>query len=255
MSFQGHAMTRSETIGYVHSLESFGCVDGPGVRFVVFLHGCNLRCRYCHNPDTWAEKDAPLQFTAEALFERCWKYHTYWGKDGGITVSGGEPLLQIDFLIEFFSIAKEHGVHTTIDTAGQPFSRDELWLSKFNVLLGMNDLIILDLKEIDPQKHISLTGRDNASILDMAQYVSDHGVPLWIRHVLVPGLTDDAEGLKQTAAFIASLKTVERTEVLPYHTLGITKWKKLGIPYSLENVPVPGPEEIKRAEELLQIRK
>ena len=193
-------------IGYVHSLESFGSVDGPGVRFVVFLQGCALRCKYCHNPETWAAEGGE-EWTVEKLFQRVYRYRNYWGKKGGITVSGGEPL---DYL------------------AG------------FDRLMKSTSLVILDLKEIDPERHRQLTGKDNANILAMARHISDLGIPLWIRHVLVPGLTDDEEGLRRTADFIRSLKTVQRVEVLPYHTLGLFKWQKLGIPELLEVSRYPG---------------
>lgn len=243
---------KKDMIGRVHSLETFGSVDGPGVRFVVFLQGCAMRCRYCHNPETWAFGGE--EWTAQELFGRAWKYHNYWGKQlksGGITVSGGEPLLQIDFVTEFFRLAKEHGVHTALDTAGQPFSSGEPFLSKFEELLEYTDLFLLDLKEIDEQKHIALTGHTNANTLEMARCLSDKGKDMWIRHVLVPGLTDDEEGLRKTSDFIKSLGTVKRVEVLPYHTLGLFKWEKLGIDYSLKEVRVPTDEEIKKAEELL----
>ncbi|NCB33168.1 MAG: pyruvate formate lyase-activating protein, partial [Erysipelotrichia bacterium] len=218
----------------------------------VFMQGCRLRCRFCHNPDTWLMGNAPLKYAASDLFEKCWRYHDYWGKDGGITVSGGEPLLQIDFLTEFFSIAKAKGVHTAIDTAGQPFTRDNQWLKRFDRLLDVTDLVILDLKEMNPEKHRSLTGMDNANILDMAQYLSDHGTHMWIRHVLVPKLTDDKEGLQETADFISGLRTVDRTEILPYHTLGTAKWENLGIPYTLKDIPIPTEEEIRQASEIIQ---
>ena len=184
-------------IGYVHSLETFGSVDGPGVRFVVFLQGCALRCKYCHNPETWA--DGGEEWTVEQLFQRVWRYRNYWGKKGGITVSGGEPLRQMEFLTAFFELARSKGVHTALDTAGQPFRPDDAaYLADFDRLMRSTSLVILDLKEIDPEKHRQLTGKDNANILAMARHISDLGVPLWIRHVLVPGLTDDEEGLRRT---------------------------------------------------------
>jgi len=220
-------------IGHVHSLESFGSVDGPGVRFVVFLQGCALRCKYCHNPETWACEGGE-EYTPEALFQKVYRYRNYWGKKGGVTVSGGEPLRQMEFLTAFFQLARKKGVHTA---------------------MASTSLVILDLKEIDPEKHRQLTGKDNANILAMARRVSDLGVPLWIRHVLVPGLTDDEEGLRRTANFIASLKTVQRVEVLPYHTLGLFKWEKLGIPYPLPDAVPPTAEQVKRAEELLEVSK
>lgn len=249
-----HAMTEcnKDITGRVHSLETFGSVDGPGVRFVAFLQGCAMRCRYCHNPETW--NSGGEEWTASALFERAWKYHNYWGKDlqsGGITISGGEPLLQIEFVTEVFLLAKEKGVHTAVDTAGQPFSLCDPFISKFNELLKVTDLFLLDLKEIDEQKHIALTGHTNKNILEMAKYLSDNGKDMWIRHVLVPNLTDDESGLKEMSSFIKSLKTVKRVEVLPYHTLGLFKWEKLGIDYSLKNARVPTDEEVEKAKKLL----
>ena len=162
------------------------------------------------------------------------------GQKGGITVSGGEPLRQMEFLTAFFELARSKGVHTALDTAGQPFRPDDAaYLADFDRLMKSTSLVILDLKEIDPEKHRRLTGRDNANILAMARHISDLGVPLWIRHVLVPGLTDDEDGLRKTAEFISSLKTVQRVEVLPYHTLGLFKWQKLGIPYPLPDAVRP----------------
>ncbi|MGN1457998.1 MAG: pyruvate formate-lyase-activating protein [Acutalibacteraceae bacterium] len=243
-------MTDNKNItGYVHSLESFGLVDGPGVRFVVFLQGCAMRCKFCHNPETW--KSGGEEWTAEKLYERVYRYHKYWKNNGGITVSGGEPLLQMEFVTELFRLAKKDGVHTAIDTAGQPFSDDSQWLESFKELMSVTDLVILDLKEMDAEKHKSLTGFDNANILKMAQWLSDNGHSMWIRHVLVPNLTDDADGLQKMHEFISGLKTVERVEILPYHTLGIMKWNSLGIKYPLENTPVPTKEQIETAEKIL----
>ena len=247
-------MASCKALGYVHSLESFGSVDGPGVRFVVFLQGCALRCKYCHNPETWAEGGEP--WTAEALFQRVYRYRNYWGKKGGITVSGGEPLRQLDFLTEFFTLARAKGVHTALDTAGQPFRPDDpAYLAAFDRLMANTSLVILDLKEIDPERHRQLTGKDNANILAMARHISDLGIPLWVRHVLVPGLTDDPAELQQLKDFIDSLSSVEKVEILPYHTLGLFKWQNLGIEYPLEGVPVPTPEQVQQAETILGIAK
>ena len=248
-------MPHCDPVGLVHSLESFGSVDGPGVRFVVFLQGCALRCKYCHNPETWSAEGG-TEWSPEKLFQHVWRYRNYWGKKGGITVSGGEPLRQMDFLIKFCQLARAKGVHTALDTAGQPFQPDDpAYLAAFDTLMASTSLVILDLKEIDPEKHRQLTGRDNANILAMARHISDLGVPLWIRHVLVPGLTDDEEGLRRTADFIRSLKTVQRVEVLPYHTLGLFKWQKLGISYPLPDAVPPTAEQVRRAEELLEVAK
>ena len=244
--------------GRIHSLETFGLVDGPGVRYVVFMQGCRMRCKYCHNPETWDFNTGTL-WTAEDLFERAYRYKPYWTKrgkpNGGITVSGGEPLLQIEFLTEFFKLAKEKGVHTTIDTSGNPFTLEEPFISKFKELCEVTDLFMLDIKEIVDEKHKELTKWTNKNILEMAKFLSDNGKHMWIRHVLVPGLTDDEEGLKELNAFIKTLNNVDLVEILPYHTLGEVKWEELNIPYPLEGVRIPTLEEIKRAEELLDIHK
>ena len=169
-------------------------------------------------------------------------------------MSGGEPLLQMDFVTELFRLARTKNIHTAIDTAGEPFRPDDpAYLAAFDALMEVTSLVILDLKEIDPEKHRRLTGKSNDNILAMARHIADLGVPLWIRHVLVPGLTDDEEGLRQTGAFIATLPTVQRVEVLPYHTLGLFKWQKLGIPYSLNDAQPPTDEQVRRAEELLMV--
>ncbi|MCD8081981.1 MAG: pyruvate formate lyase-activating protein [Clostridiales bacterium] len=242
-----------ETTGRVHSLETFGLVDGPGVRCVVFLQGCRMRCQYCHNPETW-RTDAGEPWTAGKLFEKVYRYHNYWKQKGGVTVSGGEPLLQMDFVTEFFLLAKEKGVNTALDTAGNPFSADKEYLERFDRLMAVTDLFLLDIKAVDGSLHHSLTGWDNENILAMARYLADHGKEMWIRHVLVPGLTDSEEELSALRDFARGLPTLKRIEVLPYHTLGRFKWEKLGIPYSLDGVPVPTQEEVARAEKILGIR-
>ncbi len=238
----------SSVKGKIHSIESFGLVDGPGVRFVVFFQGCKMRCKFCHNPDTWVCEGADeVEYTASALMEKALRFRPYWKNNGGITVSGGEPLLQLDFLIEFFRLAKKEGIHTTIDTAGNPFTRDEPFFSKFNELMSYTDLILLDIKEIDNDKHKMITGFDNGNILDMARYLSDIGKPVWIRHVLTPGLSDFDEDIDDLSAFIDTLTNVERVEVLPYHTLGTFKWEKLGIDYSLKDTDPPSEDRVQNA--------
>lgn len=263
-----------ETTGYIHSIDSFGSVDGPGVRFVTFLQGCHMRCRYCHNPDTWKlagnHTDACPQsgdpasaasgcnykeMTPSALLKQALRYKCYWGKEGGITVSGGEPLLQLDFMTELFRLAKENGVGTVLDTAGQPFTREDPFFSKLTDLMENTDLVMLDLKHIDPEKHRALTGHTNENILDFARYLNEIGKPMWIRHVLVPGVTDDDENLYGIRAFLDTLSNVKKVEVLPYHTLGIYKWESLGIPYTLKDVDPPTAESVKRAEEILGCQK
>ena len=240
----------SEIKGRIHSVESFGSADGPGVRYIVFLKGCNMSCQYCHNPDTWA-KDGGELMTPEEVLKKALRYKTYWKEKGGITVSGGEALLQIDFVTELFRLAKEKGVNTCLDTSGNPFSLEEPFKSKFDELMKYTDLFMLDIKHIDDAAHRKLTGQTNQNILEMAAYLSDHGKAMWIRHVLVPGITTEEDELYRLRSFLDTLKTVERVEVLPYHTLGVFKWKELGIPYQLEGVDPPTKEQIDRAKEIL----
>ncbi len=243
--------------GLVHAHETFGAVDGPGVRYVVFLQGCTMRCKYCHNPETWAENGGDWKaelWDVKELFEKVYRYRTYWGKNldkGGVTVSGGEPLLQMEFVTEFFKLFKAKGIHTTLDTSGQPFRQDREYLEKFDELLKYTDLVMLDLKAYDGELHKSVTGCDNENILKMAKYISDKGVKMWIRRVLVPNLTDSEEDLKKTADFIKTLDTVEKVEILPYHTLGLFKWAKLNIPYPLEGVSSPSKDEVEKAKLIL----
>ena len=244
-----------EILGRIHSVESFGSADGPGVRYIVFLKGCNMRCKYCHNPDTWAKTDDGQLMSVSEVLKKALRYKNYWKSKGGITVSGGEALLQIDFVTELFRLAKEAGVNTCLDTSGNPFTREEPFFGKFNELMKYTDLYMLDIKHIDPEGHKKLTGQPNDNILDMARYLSENGKAMWIRHVLVPGVTDDEDQLTGLKAFIDTLSTVERVEILPYHTLGVFKWKELGIPYQLENVEPPTKEDVERAEKILGIKK
>ncbi len=240
--------------GAIHSLESFGSVDGPGVRYVIFLQGCAMRCRYCHNADTW-DPSTELWMEADELLDKAERYRSYWREDGGITVSGGEALLQIDFMIELFIKAKQRGIDTVLDTSAQPFSRREPFFTKFKELMKHTDLVLLDLKHIDDEQHQLLTGHSNKNILDCAEYLSEIGKPVWIRHVLVPGITDDDRYLHRTAQFIGTLKNVQKIEVLPYHSLGAYKWKELGMEYSLEGAESPTPEQVKNAQDILDSRK
>jgi len=240
--------------GYVHSLESFGSVDGPGVRYVIFLSGCAMRCQFCHNPDTWGIRSG-TPYTASELLEKAWRYRSYWGEKGGITVSGGEPLLQIDFLLEFFRLAKEKGIHTTLDTSGNPFTREEPFYSKWKELMKYTDLLLLDIKHIDEEQHRRLTGQTNRNILAMAEELSELEKPVWIRHVLVPQRNDTDEYLHRLAEFIRTLKNVERVEVLPYHTLGVFKWENLGLEYPLEGIEPPTKERVENVERILGVKK
>lgn len=238
--------------GIVHSIETFGSVDGPGVRFIVFLQGCRMRCKFCHNPDTWSlSSDTAFTAEPEELLKKALRYKSYWKNGGGITVSGGEPLLQIDFLIDFFRMAKEQGVHTTLDTSGNPFSRKEPFFAKFQELMKYTDLLLLDIKHIDPDEHRRLTAQPNDNILELARYLSEIGKPVWIRHVLVPGINSDDLYLRRLREFLDTLTNVERVEVLPYHTLGVPKWEILQIPYPLPDTEPPSAELVQHARELL----
>jgi len=243
------------SVGMIHSTESFGSVDGPGIRFLIFLQGCRMRCRYCHNPDTWrlpsVGNDSLVSTTATELLDRAERYRTYWGPDGGITVSGGEALLQLDFLVELFEEARRRNINTCLDTAAQPFTREAPFFPKFERLMRSTDLVLLDLKHIDSERHRWLTGHGNERILDCARYLSDIGQPVWIRHVLVPGITDSDEQLTELRHFIDTLTNVQRVEVLPYHTLGLFKWQNLGIENTLADVPVPTAEQVERAQKIL----
>ena len=238
--------------GRISTTESFGSVDGPGIRFIVFVQGCRYRCQYCHNPETW-EREGGYEATAEEIFRQAWRYRPYWKRTGGITVSGGEPLLQLEFVTELFRLAKEKGVNTVIDTAGEPFTYDEPFFSAFETLLPLSDLFLLDLKQIDDAKHRALTGTSNESALALARFLSERGKRMWIRHVLVPGWTTGEDDLSRLSDFIAGLKTVDRVEVLPYHAMALHKYEELRLPYRLGDTPAPTAEEIARAEEILRV--
>ena len=204
-------MEALQTYGRVHSLESFGSVDGPGVRYVIFLQGCPQRCKFCHNPDTWDLNDPSAHsYTADELLEKALRCRGYWGKKGGITVSGGEPLLQLNFLLELFTKAKAQGIHTCIDTAGHPFVRTEPFFSKFQALMAVTDLLLVDMKQMNPQRHKALTGVTGDNTLDLLRFLDEIKKPVWVRHVLVPEWTDFDEDLHAMRAFLDTLHNVER---------------------------------------------
>ncbi len=311
-----------EIKGYVNSIETFGAVDGPGVRFIVFLQGCMMRCKYCHNPETWsipqspvpagpsaglnAEEGAgtqgrevvkksfpadglgalsglarevtPIQVvTPEEMWQQAKRYKAYWKNGGGVTVSGGEALLQAEWVTEFFRICKANGVHTTLDTSGQPFTKEEPFFSQFHELMEVTDLFLLDVKQMNDAAHKALTGHTNRNILELGEYLAANGKHMWIRHVLVPGLTTDPDGHKALRAWAENLDViwkaakdqnpqsqmttagstddfvVDRIEVLPYHAMGKVKYEKLRIPYVLEDTPAPSKEEIAAAEAILKV--
>ena len=237
-------------IGYIHSFESFGTVDGPGIRFVVFMQGCPMRCKYCHNPDTWGTNGGK-EYAPEEVVKEVLKYKSYI-QSGGVTVSGGEPLLQIDFVTELFKLLKEEGIHTALDTSGVTFNaQDEQTVQKHKKLLEYTDLVLFDIKHIDADKHREITGHSNQNTLDFARFISDNGTPIWIRHVLVTNLTDDDNSLYKLKEFINGLKTVQKVEVLPYHTMGEVKYEKLGICYPLQGTQPPTKERVLNARKIL----
>lgn len=222
--------------GHIHSLQSFGTVDGPGVRYVVFLQGCPMRCLYCHNPDTWAI-GAGEEMEASYIIEQYVRNEGFY-TNGGLTVTGGEPLLQIDFLLELFTLAKERNIHTCIDTSGITYKpENKEYNAKLDKLLDLTNLVMLDIKHIDPEKHKALTGQPNDGILAFANLLSDKNIDIWIRHVVVPGYTDDDKYLEELGYFIGGLKSLKALDVLPYHNMAIPKYENLGIDYVLKDVP------------------
>ena len=236
--------------GFIHSTESFGTVDGPGVRFVIFLQGCPMRCKYCHNPDTWKPQTGQKR-SAQSLIRDFQRNAAYYAK-GGITVTGGEALMQIDFLLELFSLAKEQSIHTCLDTSGVTYRPGpSAYNEKLDRLMELTDLVLLDIKHMDPESHRELTGHDNAGILAFARYLAEKKVPVWIRHVVVPGITDDPVQLARLGAFMARLPNVTSLDVLPYHVLGVPKYQELGIPYPLEGVEAATQEQAKKARQII----
>ena len=221
--------------GRIHSTESFGTVDGPGIRFVVFLQGCPMRCLYCHNPDTWDVTGGRLMSADEvlALYEKNRAFYS----GGGLTVTGGEPLLQIDFLLELFSKAKEKGIHTALDTSGITYNeKNTEYMQKLEELMKYTDLVMLDIKQINDVKHKALTGASNRAPLAFAKYLEEKGISVWIRHVVVEGYTDNEDDLFALGEFIGKLKNVKALDVLPYHSMGESKYQELGIPYALRGM-------------------
>ena len=236
--------------GFVHSTESFGTVDGPGVRFVIFLQGCPMRCKYCHNPDTWKMNGGSLR-SAQSLIREYQRNAAFYTK-GGITVTGGEALMQIDFLLELFALAKENGIHTCLDTSGITYRPgNSSYNEKLDRLMSLTDLVMLDIKHIDPAAHKELTGHDNSGILAFARYLAEKNVPVWIRHVVVPGITDDPQQLYRLGTFIGTLPNVKALDVLPYHIMGITKYKELDIPYPLDGVEPATQDQAKKAKQII----
>ena len=231
----------------VHSIESFGTVDGPGIRFVLFLQGCHLKCKYCHNRDTWDIKGGNYA-SLDDIFNKIMRYKNYIHPNGGVTITGGEPLLQVNFLIELFTKLKKEGIHTCIDTSGMVSLTDDI-----KKLLSMTDLVLLDIKHIDDDKCKELVGLSNKLELAFARYLSDNNIPVWIRQVLIPGYTDDEKDLIKLRDFINSLSNVQKVEILPYHNLGKHKWTKLGYKYELDGVKQATNRDVQNAKKILGI--
>ena len=219
--------------GRVHSIESLGTVDGPGIRMIVFLSGCPMRCLYCHNPDTWDPNGGTPTSVEEILDQYEQARHFY--KNGGLTVSGGEPLVQIGFVTELFTEAKKRGIHTCLDTSGITFRPDSPeMMERFDKLAAVTDLVMLDIKHIDPKEHQILCSQPQEPVLAFASWLEEKGIPVWIRHVVVPGITDRPEYLTRLGHYLGTLKNIRALDVLPYHDMGKAKYKKLGIDYPLK---------------------
>lgn len=233
-------------LGRIHSSESFGTVDGPGIRYVLFMQGCPMRCLYCHNPDTW-DIGKGREVSVDDVLEHYNKNAVFY-KNGGLTVTGGEPLLQIDFMLELFKRAKELDINTCIDTSGITYDpNNTVYKKKLCELMKYTDLVMLDIKHIDPEKHKELTGRDNKNILAFARFLDEKHIPVWIRHVVVENYTLVDEYLFALGKFIGSLHNVKALDVLPYHSMGVTKYHELGIEYKLEGMPALDKSEAVRA--------
>lgn len=233
--------------GRIHSFESLGAVDGPGIRFVVFMQGCSLKCKYCHNRDTW-DLNGGIEYECEEIFQKILRYKNYITPNGGVTISGGEPLLQSKFIIELFTKLKAEGIHTCIDTSGNfPITED------IKKIIELTDLFLLDIKCINDEICKELTGVSNKRELEFARYLSENNKKMWIRQVLVPTLTDREEDLKELSKFIKSLNGVEKFEILKYHDLGRFKWEKLKLKYPLEKYRTANNVDLKRAKEIMNI--
>lgn len=232
------------TTGYIHSVESFGTQDGPGIRYVVFMQGCPLRCKYCHNPDTWHLQDGKEK-SVEELMDKIIKCKPYMNRSqGGLTISGGEPTLQLDFVLELLRQSKEEGIHTAIDTSGYIEQKE------FAKLLPYLDLVLLDIKQLDDQQHQQLTGVSNEPILDLVDFLEEQEQSFWIRHVIVPGWTDNLAEIEALVEKLSSLEQLEKVELLPYHQLGVHKWEELDLEYQLEDVEPPSEEKLAEIKEV-----
>ncbi|MGL5346322.1 MAG: pyruvate formate-lyase-activating protein [Peptostreptococcaceae bacterium] len=232
--------------GRVHSIETFGTVDGPGIRYILFLQGCPLRCKYCHNRDTWDTKGGK-EYTTDEIIADASKYKSYMKfSGGGITVSGGEATLQPEFITELFAKAKKAGIHTCLDTSGF------VNIDTLDPILDNTDLVLLDLKHINEDKSKDLTGVGSKKSLEVAKHLDKRNIPVWIRHVLVPGVTDDKEHMEQLGEFVSTLNNIDRFEILPYHTMGVHKWESMGLDYELKDTPDATSEDVQKASDIIE---
>lgn len=238
----------NEITGNIHSFETLGTVDGPGIRFVIFMQGCPLKCKYCHNRDTW-EIGKGTNYTVDEVIEKVLRSKPYFeASNGGITVSGGEPLLQAKFILELFKKLKKYNIHTAIDTAGSLPLTDTI-----KEVLKYTDLVLLDIKHINNEKNIELTGHPNTHNFEFAKYLNENDIPMWINQVIVPGITDDPEDLKQEKEFLKQFKNIKHIRLLPYHSLGKFKWEEMNLEYPLKDVRDANSDDIKKAKEILEI--
>lgn len=239
-------MKKSKLLGNINSIETMGLVDGPGIRFVVFLQGCPLRCKYCHNPETQKIGSENIKMSAEELVEKILRYKNYYGEDGGVTFSGGEPLLQKDFLIECLKLCKKEKIHTAIDTSGSTIN--------YNEILDLVDLVIFDVKSYIGEQYKYITGKDISNSLKFLYMCQKKNKKMWLRTVIVPGINDDEKFIIGLKNFIKDLKNIEKVELLPYHLLGIEKYKKLSMKYELDNIPAMDIEKCSRLQKILDDR-
>lgn len=238
----------NELVGNIHSFETLGTVDGPGIRFVVFMQGCSLQCKYCHNRDTW-EFGAGKNYTVEEVIKKILRSKPYFeASNGGVTISGGEPLLQAPFLLDLFKKLKKHNIHTAIDTAGSIPINDTI-----TELLQYTDLVLLDIKHINDAKCIELTGRSNVHTLNFAKYLNEQNIPTWITQVIIPGITDNPEDLKLEKEFLNQFSNIKNIRLLPYHSLGKFKWDEMNLDYPLKDIRDANSEDIEKAKKILEI--
>ena len=238
----------NKLLAKVHSFETLGATDGPGIRYIIFLQGCHLHCKYCQNRDSWDTTLGNLYSVSE-LVAKILRYKNFFeASGGGVTISGGEPLLQADFIIELFKELKKYNISTAIDTSGIFKIND-----KIKELINLTDLFLLDIKSINDEICKELTGSSNKLELEFAKYLSDNNKDIWIRHVLVPGITDNEEDLYILKDFISTLKTVKKIDILPYHDLGKFKWINLGLEYPLENIRTANDQDVQKAKKILCI--